>query len=54
MLDILFDPQTSGGLLVALPENEASDLVKRLRSKGIEDTSVVGEFTGESKGKVII
>ena len=54
MLDILFDPQTSGGLLIALPENEADELVVRLKSKGIEDAAVVGEFTNESKGKVKI
>jgi selenide,water dikinase len=54
MLDILFDPQTSGGLLIALPENEADKLVTRLKEKGIEDAAVVGEFTEESKGKIVI
>ena len=54
MLDLLFDPQTSGGLLIALPGNEAHELVKRLRSKGIEDAAVVGEFTDYSKGKIVI
>jgi selenide,water dikinase len=54
MLDILFDPQTSGGLLIALPENEAHELVKRLMLKGIEDAAIVGEFTEVSKGKVVI
>jgi len=54
MLDILFDPQTSGGLLIALPENEADVLVKRLRSKGIEDAAVVGEFAEEFKGEISI
>ena len=29
--DALFDPQTSGGLLVALPEEDGLELVKRLR-----------------------
>ena len=54
LLDILFDPQTSGGLLVALQENEADKFVNRLRQKGIEDAVIVGEFTASSKGKVII
>ena len=31
MSDVLFDPQTSGGLLVALPEEDGLELVKRLR-----------------------
>ena len=54
ILDILFDPQTSGGLLIALPEDEADKLVNRLKEKGIEDAAVVGEFTEESKGKIVI
>jgi selenide, water dikinase len=54
MLDILFDPQTSGGLLVAIDKNQAADFVKRLRAKGISDIAVVGEFTENSKGKVIL
>jgi selenide, water dikinase len=54
MLDILFDPQTSGGLLVAIDKNQAEDFVKRLRSKGIPDATIVGEFTENFKGKVIL
>jgi selenide,water dikinase len=54
MVDILFDPQTSGGLLIALPENEANIFVKRIQSKGLEDAAVVGEFTDYSTGKIII
>ena len=30
--DIMFDPQTSGGLLIALPEKEASHLLADLRA----------------------
>ena len=54
MLDILFDPQTSGGLLVAIRSGQANDFVSRLRSKGLEDTAIVGEFTDYSRGKIII
>lgn len=54
LLDILFDPQTSGGLLIALPENEAENLVKRLKSKGIEGAAVVGEFVEGYGGKIIL
>ena len=38
----LFDPQTSGGLLVAAPEDRARDLVRMLRGDGIS-AAVVGE-----------
>ena len=38
----LFDPQTSGGLLVAAPEDRARDLVRLLRDDGVS-AAVVGE-----------
>ncbi|HEV2742414.1 MAG TPA: AIR synthase-related protein, partial [Rubrobacter sp.] len=38
----LFDPQTSGGLLVAAPEDRARDLVRLLRHDGVS-AAVVGE-----------
>ncbi len=39
---LLFDPQTSGGLLLALPEEQADRLVARLREAGIEAARRVG------------
>ncbi len=41
----LFDPQTSGGLLVAAPEDRARDLVRMLREDGVS-AAVVGEVVG--------
>jgi selenide, water dikinase len=38
----LFDPQTSGGLLVAAPEDRAGDLVRLLRGGGVS-AAVIGE-----------
>jgi selenide,water dikinase len=37
--DLLFDPQTSGGLLLSVPEAVADDLVTALHGAGVE-TSV--------------
>lgn len=40
--DILFDPQTSGGLLFSVPAAEGPDLVKALRDVGVEGATIVG------------
>lgn len=43
--DLLFDPQTSGGLLFSLPEPAASSLAKILEEQGIY-AGIIGEVTG--------
>lgn len=40
--DILFDPQTSGGLLFSVPVAEGPDLVKALHDVGVESATIVG------------
>ena len=40
--DILFDPQTSGGLLFSVPATEGPDLVKALNDVGVEGATIVG------------
>ena len=40
--DILFDPQTSGGLLFSVPASEGPDLVKALHDAGVECAAIVG------------
>lgn len=52
MQDILFDPQTSGGLLIAVAEKDADALVDELQSK-MDGVSVVGYVT-ELEEKAIV
>lgn len=40
--DVLFDPQTSGGLLFALPEEEVDALVKALQMDGVNQATCIG------------
>jgi len=53
-LDLLYDPQTSGGLLVSLPCHEAEQMVKILRQEGHADTAMIGEVTEAFPGKIKI
>jgi selenide,water dikinase len=54
MIDVLFDPQTSGGLLIAVNGDEAQDFLDRLKEKGIKDVSLIGEFVEDHKGMVVL
>jgi selenide, water dikinase len=54
LLDILFDPQTSGGLLVAVKKEQASFVVERFREKGADRASVIGEFASEPAGNIVV
>jgi len=57
-LPILYDAQTSGGLLISLPEKEARALVDALRRRGHEAASIIGRITaprpGDPDGLVIV
>jgi selenide,water dikinase len=50
LIDILFDPQTAGGLLIALPPDAASSLLRRMHTAGIDEAAIVGEVTSTPKG----
>jgi selenide,water dikinase len=54
MVDIMFDPQTAGGLLIALPEKQAEALIGRMHSEGIAEAAIVGEIISKPKGKIRI
>lgn len=45
---LLFDPQTAGGLLVALPQVQAADCVARLKQSGYLHATVIGHVTPRS------
>ncbi len=51
---ILFDPQTSGGLLISLPAKQGEALVKKMHEEGLREAAIIGEVVDEPKGKVKI
>ncbi len=40
--EIVFDPQTSGGLLAAVPESQSENLLKALLEAGVSDAKCIG------------
>ncbi len=52
--DILYDPQTSGGLLIAVPHERAWMLLEKLQEKGVADAAIIGEVVAEHKGRITV
>lgn len=53
MEEILFDPQTSGGLLLAVDPADASALEKELQAAGLP-AAVVGEITKDAGPEIVV
>lgn len=43
--ELLFDPQTAGGLLACVPRAEAGRICAALRETGLNDAAIIGEIT---------
>jgi len=54
MIDICYDAQTSGGLLVAIADSVTDDFLKALHSEGISTAAVIGRVLGKGSGVVHI
>jgi selenide,water dikinase len=54
LVDILYDPQTSGGLLISLPSEKAEGLVAALKEKGERISAIVGEVVEGPPGRLRI
>lgn len=53
LVQVLYDPQTSGGLLISLPASEAEPLVAALHARGVQAAAIVGE-ADEGRGDITV
>ena len=53
MEEILFDPQTSGGLLVSVRQEDAEEIAAKMRARGIP-ASVVGRVTEKQETAIVV
>jgi selenide,water dikinase len=51
---LLCDAQTSGGLLMAVPQDRLDRLLRALRANGVSVAAVVGEITGPGRGEITV
>jgi selenide,water dikinase len=54
MQDLLFDPQTSGGLLISIAAASATTLLDRLHRQGVTEAGIVGTVVAEPAGKIMV
>jgi selenide,water dikinase len=52
--DVLFDPQTSGGLLISLAPQAAQRLLDRLLRANVKDAAIIGEVVSGPAGKILV
>jgi selenide,water dikinase len=51
--ETLYDPQTSGGLLLSVPRDQARELLKTLDARGVQSAVQVGEIT-DGPSKIVV
>jgi len=51
---LLFDAQTSGGLLISVAQDKTDRLLQELRKRGVETIAVIGEVTAEREFQVYV
>jgi len=54
MKTLLFDAQTSGGLLIALPDTEAESILEQLHRSGVAEAACIGKIVSEGEGMITI
>ena len=53
-MDILYDAQTSGGLLISIEGEKAQRLLEQLHAKGVQPAAIIGEVIEEPKGRIVL
>lgn len=51
---ILFDAQTSGGLLIAVGSEKAEETVRLMQEQGVAQARIIGRMTEKSEGRIVV
>lgn len=52
-MDLLYDPQTSGGLLISLPAADAKEYVERMKEE-VFPAVIIGQVTGDQASEILV
>ena len=50
--ELMLDPQTNGGLLVAVPESKTQSILDALHKAGVKNSSRIGYISKFTKSKI--
>ena len=53
-VNLLYDPQTSGGLLIAVAPKKADFLLEKLLARGIDAATIIGEVIPSPRDKIVV
>lgn len=53
-MDILYDPQTSGGLLISVEGERVKIFLEQLHRRGVQWATIIGEVVEDPKGKIVL
>ena len=51
---LVYDAQTSGGLLMCVPRPKAAAVLRELKAKGAKKAAIIGRIVGKSEGKILL
>jgi len=55
LIDLIFDPQTSGGLVISIGPDQAHACLEELKRERVQSASIIGEVIGpHPKGKLLV
>ncbi len=52
LIKVLFDPQTSGGLLITVPDDQKEPLMKKLQERGVTSAKIIGRIVERDKMEI--
>ena len=52
--DLCFDPQTSGGLLFSVPEDDTAAMLREFTAAGLTTAACIGRVNGKGRGDIIV
>lgn len=54
LMNVFYDPQTSGGLLIAVPPQRADEMLNRIRKAGYSKAAIVGCVLNDGGNQIIL